>query len=270
MSENSQNPKGLGHYLQGIQHFGITVDNMAKSLEFYIDLLGGKLAIAGDGFAGEVLHNTLFQKEEIEAYTQGINPRRLGIPDLKDGSKDALDVRFVSFGNTVLELIHFREAKLDINAPNIIEKLPGGVGFVNAPHISFHVKDDVPLNEFALLLEEESEKRGIQVACNRVITVKSEAERRQVAARYAANLFWNDPEHPEYFVEGYSDAEFGGFHGWSLFYCKGPNGEQLEFNQVTRTAKENFQRAQREYNEANGTEYVWNSLTMQDFLNSGK
>ena len=119
-------------------------------------------------------------------------------------------------------------------------------------------------------MEEEAEKRGIQVACNRVITVKSEAERRQVAARYAANLFWNDPEHPEYFVEGYSDAEFGGFHGWSLFYCKGPNGEQLEFNQVTRTAKENFQRAQREYNEANGTEYVWNSLTMQDFLNSGK
>ena len=87
------------------------------------------------------------------------------------------------------------------------------------------------------MLEEEAEKRGIQVACNRVITVKSEAERRQVAARYAANLFWNDPEHPEYFVEGYSDAEFGGFHGWSLFYCKGPNGEQLEFNQVTRTAK---------------------------------
>jgi len=214
MSENSQNPKGLGHYLQGVQHVGITVDDMAKSLEFYIDLLGGKLAIAGDGFVGEVLHNTLFQKEEIEAYAQGINPRRLGIPDLKDGSKDALDVRFVSFGNTVLELIHFREAKLDINAPNIIEKLPGGVGFVNAPHISFHVKDDVPLNEFALLLEEESEKRGIQVACNRVITVKSEAERRQVAARYAANLFWNDPEHPEYFVEGYSDAEFGGFHGW--------------------------------------------------------
>ena len=127
MSENSQDKKGLGHYLQGIQHFGITVDNMAKSLEFYIELLGGKLAIAGDGFAGEVLHNTLFQKEEIEAYTQGINPRRLGIPDLKDGSKDALDVRFVSFGNTVLELIHFREAKLDINAPNIIEKLPGGV-----------------------------------------------------------------------------------------------------------------------------------------------
>jgi catechol 2,3-dioxygenase-like lactoylglutathione lyase family enzyme len=83
MSENSQDKKGLGHYLQGIQHFGITVDNMAKSLEFYIELLGGKLAIAGDGFAGEVLHNTLFQKEDIEAYTQGINPEDSAFPTSK-------------------------------------------------------------------------------------------------------------------------------------------------------------------------------------------
>jgi hypothetical protein len=224
------------------------------------------VAISGDGFIGEVLHNTLFQKEEIEAFSQGINPRRLGVPDLRDGTKDALDVRFVSFGNTVLELIHFREAKLSPSAPNIIEKVPGGVGYVNAPHISFHVKDDVTLNEFALILEKECDKRGIQVACNRVITVKSEAERRQVAAKYAANKFCNDPD---YFVEGYSDSEFGSFHGWSLFYCKGPNGEQLEFNQVTRTARENFMRAQREYNEANGTDYAWNTLTLQDFLNSG-
>ena len=267
MSKKQSDQAGLGQYLQGIQHFGITVDNMAKSLEFYIEVLGGKLAIAGDGFTGQVLHNTLFQKEELEAIGLGINPRSLGIPDLRDGGHEVLDVRFISFGNTVLELIHFRDAKLDINAPNTIEKLPGSVGYANAAHISFHVKDDVPLNEFALILEGACEQRGINVACNRVITVKSETERRQVAARYAANLFWQDPAHPEYFIEGYSDSDFGGFHGWSLFYCKGPNGEQLEFNQVTRTAKENFMRAQREYNEANGTEYIWNQTSL-DHLGS--
>jgi hypothetical protein len=40
-----------------------------------------------------------------------------------------------------------------------------------------------------------------------------------------------------------------------LFYCKGPNGEQLEFNQVTRTARECFDGARQQYNTANGTTY---------------
>jgi len=110
------------------------------------------------------------------------------------------------------------------------------VGHGNACHISFHVKDDIDLNAFAKTLEEECQRRGIKnVVCNRVINVHSEEERRNAALKYYANKFWNDPE---YFVEGYSDGEFGDFHGWSLFYCKGPNGEQLEFNQVTRRARE--------------------------------
>jgi hypothetical protein len=38
-------------------------------------------------------------------------------------------------------------------------------------------------------------------------------------------------------VDGYSDDWFGDFQGWSLFYCKGLNGEQLKFNVVTRRAR---------------------------------
>jgi limonene-1,2-epoxide hydrolase len=41
--------------------------------------------------------------------------------------------------------------------------------------------------------------------------------------------------------------------GWSLFYCKGPNGEQIEFNQVTRKVKKSFQKAVETYNQSNGT-----------------
>lgn len=256
-----QNGKsGLGHYLQGVQHFGITVDDMAKAMEFYTEVLGGKVALSGDGFIGPVVHNTLFQKEDIEAIERGIDPKTLGVANLRDGSDAAIDVRFVSFGNTVLELIHFRDAKLTPNAPNLFEKVSSCVGYANVPHISFYVKDDVDLNQFAKLLEDECQRRGFtNMVCNRIIDVKSEAERKNVALKYNANKFWNDPE---YFVEGYSDSEFGDFEGWSLFYCKGPNGEQLEFNQVTRKAKENFTRAEEEYNKANGTNY--------SFLNSQK
>lgn len=245
--------RSLGRMLQGVQHVGVTVDDMKKSLEFYIEVLGGKLAIAGTGFYGPVLHNTLFQLEEIEAYAHSSSPRSYGVPDLRDGSRESLDVCFISFGNTCVELIHFRDAKLDQSAPNIFPRLPSGVGHGNACHISFHVKDDVDLNVFAKTLEAECQRRGIHnVKVNHVIDVRTDEERRNLPLKYAANKFWNEKE---YFIEGYSDSNFGDFEGWSLFYCKGPNGEQLEFNQVTRKAKQHFDRARNEYNAANDTTF---------------
>ncbi|XWK88902.1 MAG: VOC family protein [Phormidium sp.] len=42
-SLNGKNTKSsLSQYLQGVQHFGITVDDMEKALEFYVGILGGK------------------------------------------------------------------------------------------------------------------------------------------------------------------------------------------------------------------------------------
>ncbi|WP_341529584.1 AtaL-like protein [Nostoc sp. UHCC 0302] len=244
--QNWQNGKsGLGHYLQGVQHFGMTVYDMPKSLEFYLDILGGKVAIGGDGFYGEALHNLLFQKEEVEALDKGLDPKALGVANIRDGSDMSLDVRFISFGNTVVELIHFRDAKLTMAAPNFFEKIPSSVGYTNAPHLSFYVKDDVDIDDFAKKLEEECQRRGMtEVVVNRIIRANSTEEIKKLAPKFAKTDFTGD------------------FEGWALFYCKGPNGEQLEFNQVTRKAKENFTRAEAEYNQANGTNY-W-------FLNSQK
>src|SRR5689334_12459199 len=118
----------IGKMLQGVQHVGVTVDDMKKSLEFYIEVLGGRLAISGTGFYGPILHNTLFQAEEIQAITDKRSPRSFGVPDLRDGTRESLDVCFISFGNTCVELIHFRDAKLDPSAPNCFSRLPSGVG----------------------------------------------------------------------------------------------------------------------------------------------
>jgi len=250
----NQGGKGLGHMLQGVQHVGVTVDDMAKSLEFYVGVLGGRIAEMGMGFYGDVLYNTLFQKEEIDSAQQNTSTRSLGVPDIKDGKTEALDVCFISFGNTCVELLHFRDAKLDYHAPNTFPKLPTSVGYGNAGHISFHVKDDIDLNVFARDLEEECRRRGINnVVCNRVVHVRSHEERLRLPLKYAANKFWNEPE---YFIEGYSDADFGNFQGWSLFYAKGPNGEQLEFNQVTRHIKTSFDQAREKYNDDNNTDFA--------------
>ncbi|AFZ47738.1 protein of unknown function DUF1486 [Cyanobacterium stanieri PCC 7202] len=231
-------PRTIAQHLQGVQHFGITVNNLDLALEFYLEVLGGKVAIGGNGFVGEDLHNLIFQKEDLEAKQKGIDPRSLGVPDIRDGSKDALDVRFISFGNTCVELIHFRGANQDEHAPNTFESIPTGIGYVNAPHLSFFVKDDVDLDEFARMLEEECHRRGMtNVVANRTIRLDSEQARAIAPKKYAKTEFPGD------------------FDGWALFYCKGPNGEQLEFNQVRRKAKENFTRAQREYNIDNHNQY---------------
>ncbi|WP_221643343.1 MULTISPECIES: nuclear transport factor 2 family protein [unclassified Nostoc] len=249
MSGKQNLKSGLGHYLQGMQHVGVTVQDMEKSLEFYLEVLGGKLVIAENGLMGDGMQNTLFQKEEIDANLQVANPQNFDIPNLRD-AKEALDIKFISFGNTCIELIYFREAAILNAQSSSRESIPSHIGNVNAMHISFHVKDNVDLNIFAKILEDECHNRGLtNVVFNRVIHVKSAEERRKIALRYNSNKFWNEPD---LLAEDQAETDFGEFEGWALFYCKGPNGEQLEFNQVTRKAKEHFDKAQEEYNMANG------------------
>jgi hypothetical protein len=91
-------------------------------------------------------------------------------------------------------------------------------------HICFHIRDDVDFNKFIADLEAESAKRGMtHVKANRVITVTSEKER--LAAPMEANS--------NGITEGRSN-------GWRLIYCKGPEGEQLEFVQALGPVKRIF------------------------------
>ena len=256
---NSQgdNRSGLGQYLKGIQHFGVTVDDMEKSLEFYIEILGGKLVIAENDLEGDKIQNTLFQQEELNAVAQGTDPKTLGVPNIRDGS-ESLDIKFISFGNACVELINFKtqskNGKLKTNTFNSSQPNCSHVGRVNAMHLSFHVREDVDLNFFAKILEVECQRRGLtNVVFNRIVRVKTKEERKAIALKYNSNKYWNDSET---FEEDESNPDFGDFEGWALFYCKGPNGEQLEFNQVTRKIKGQFSRARQEYNRTNGTNFA--------------
>jgi catechol 2,3-dioxygenase-like lactoylglutathione lyase family enzyme len=239
----------LGKYLQGVQHVGVTVENMERSIEFYTEVLGGVVVYRRNGFVHEVMQHTLFQKEQLDATAQGLHPRTLGVPDIRDGSKEAMDICFLSFGNLVIELLHFRAGAAAPTDPNIMGAVPSIVTYTNSMHLSFHVKDDIDLSHFAQWLEDECEKRGfVGVKCNRVIHVNSPAERKTVPLRYYSNKFWNEPDS---FIEGYSDLDFGKFQGWSLVYAKGPSGEQLEFNQVRLKAKELFAEGRDKYYQLN-------------------
>jgi len=226
----------LSQRLRGIHHVGITVEDMGKALEFYTEVLGGQLIISEEGQAGDTMHNTLLQQEELEAAQAGIDQEALAVPNLRDG-RHLLDAYFIQFSNLVVELLQYRDASAPPKgAVPYPAKHPhgGSPAYVNAMHVSFYLNDDVDVGQFVADLEAECERRGMpQVRCNRIVRVNSEEERRRIGAQYRFCKLVDTPEH-----------SFGEFSGWTLVYCKGPNGEQLEFNQVLGKAKTLFTKAQ--------------------------
>jgi catechol 2,3-dioxygenase-like lactoylglutathione lyase family enzyme len=227
-SAAARNSGPLGARLQGVQHFGVTVQNMDRAFAFYTEVLGGTEVMRDGNFQGERIHNTLLTDQDIEARARQVNPRTMGIPDLKGGAQ-RLDVRFIQFDNVVIELLQYRDAEQPAGSgASFAEPLDHmSPAFPRMMHICFYIRDDVDFNTFIRDLEAESARRGMtRVRANRVITVSTEHER--LAAPIEAN---SNP-----ITEGQSN-------GWRLIYCKGPEGEQLEFVQALGPVKRTFDSA---------------------------
>ncbi|WP_442168479.1 VOC family protein, partial [Rhizobium leguminosarum] len=64
-------PGSLGAQLQGVQHFGLTVQNMKRAYEFYTAVLGGTEVFRHGDFQGEAVQNTLLADQEILANQLG-------------------------------------------------------------------------------------------------------------------------------------------------------------------------------------------------------
>jgi hypothetical protein len=179
-------------------------------------------------FQGEKIHNTLMTDQEIVARERKVNPRTIGVPDLR-GGEQRLDVRFVQFDNVVIELLQYRDARQPMGSGDSWAEPRDHMSpaYPRSMHICFYIRDDVDFNKFIHDLEAESARRGMtQVKANRVITVTSEQERQNASIDANTNKI----------TEGKSN-------GWSLIYCKGPEGEQLEFVQVLGPVKKTFQDA---------------------------
>ncbi len=149
----------------------------------------------------------------------------MGIPDLRGGAQ-RLDVRFIQFDNVVIELLQYRDAEQAAGSgASFAEPLDHmSPAFPRMMHICFHIRDDVDFNTFIADLEAESTRRGMtQVKANRVVTVTSEQERLEAPSEANSNGI----------TEGRSN-------GWRLIYCKGPEGEQLEFVQALGPVKRTF------------------------------
>jgi catechol 2,3-dioxygenase-like lactoylglutathione lyase family enzyme len=211
-----------------VQHFGLTVQNMERAFEFYTEVLGGTEVFRHGDFQGDTVQNTLLADQEIRANDLHVSPAAIGVPNLRDGDQ-RLDVRFIQFDNVVIELLQYRNADEPLGGPNSfappLENM--SPAFPRMMHICFYVRDDVDFNKFITDLEAESARRGMtQVRANRTIRLRSEAERRAAPQSTNTNKVTVAP----------SD-------GWELIYCKGPEGEQLEFVKALGPVKQRFANA---------------------------
>jgi len=225
MSPVDRNNGPLGVRLQGIQHFGVTVQNMDRSFEFYTEVLGGTEVMRDGDFHGEKIHNTLLLDQDILARERKVDARTIGVPDLKGGSQ-RLDVRFVQFDNVVIELLQYRDSEQPMgNGDSWAEPRDHmSPAYPRSLHICFYIRDDVDFNKFVHDLEAECARRGMtQVRANRTITVKTEQERQSAPIDSNTNKITS-----------------GKSNGWALIYCKGPDGEQLEFVQALNPVKQVF------------------------------
>ncbi|WP_407184271.1 VOC family protein [Bradyrhizobium centrosematis] len=222
------NESPLGARLQGVQHFGLTVQNMERAYRFYTEVLGGTEVFRHGDFQGDGVQNTLLADQEIEANARGVNPRTIGVPDLRSGAQ-RLDVRFIQFDNMVLELLQYREADQPMgSAKSFAEPVEHmSPAFPRMMHICFYVRDDVDFNRFITDLEAESARHGMtQVRANRTIRVMTEADRKAAPESANTNRVTAEPS-----------------NGWELIYCKGPEGEQLEFVKALGPVKKRFSEA---------------------------
>ena len=260
--KNATRPTALGPYLtfeNEIQHVGITTSNLSRSVLFYTSIMGGVEveAAGGDGWKGDDVYQLLMQAALVrggEAAAFAAN--------LSTAGPEVLNARYVSFDSMVLELLDYRteEARLqralsraNSSAPAVIDTptffptfSPSNVApsVAHNMHVSFNVRPNVDLNKFVTALETTSHAAGYgNVLCNRLVPVPRGSDGR-------ANVS-GVPEANNSFA-----VTDGGFRGWSLAYCKGPDGEQLEFNAVRDEAAAAFLQAKKTYFDL-GNNPIW-------------
>ena len=236
--------------LNAIQHIGVTVSNISKSLDFYVNILGGVevLNAGGDGWYGDddrhgSVYDLLMQHEVIAGA-----PYSDYTADLTSGGYDEMAARYINFGVLQVEILDYRakpqygpkgtgQSKLQHYK---IETAPSVVGNT---HFAFLVDADTTLNEFVTQLENVSHSRGHDnVRCNTIVNVTSEVARRKMVQR--------NPRFNSFQVDD------GDFAGWQLAYCKGPDNEQIEFNHAYINAGEDFNQARGKY-VTGGTNEMW-------------
>ncbi|XP_046585052.1 uncharacterized protein LOC124292025 [Haliotis rubra] len=208
--------------LHGIAYVSVTTDNLTASTQFYTQVLGGMLVPELTfTFSGDSHYYRMFQKEILDARSQGVDPAQLGVPDIKDNGTYEVRGNFIVFDNGIIQLVTYALKSSSSDIVFDIRDRRTSACYIAAPHICFWVKDDVDFNHYIAELERNSRDLGFhQVKVNRPVKIHNEAERLAVPENQLGITF-----------------DSGDFAGLSFAYFKGPRGEQLELGRITNQTR---------------------------------
>ncbi|XP_046585062.1 uncharacterized protein LOC124292032 [Haliotis rubra] len=196
--------------LHGIAYVSVTTDNLTASTQFYTQVLGGMLVPElAFTFSGDSHYYRMFQKEILDARSQGVDPAQLGIPDIRDNGTYEVRGNFIVFDNGIIQLVTCALKSSSSDIVFDIRDRRTSACYIAAPHICFWVKDDVDFNHYIAELERNSRDLGFhQVKVNRPVKIHNETERLAVPENQFGITF-----------------DSGDFAGLSFAYLKGPRGE---------------------------------------------
>jgi hypothetical protein len=190
---------------------------MKKSLNFYLEKLGGVLIGSVNSLSGNEIRNSIFSREI-----------KLGDINVPDMDKYFFDSYLIYMGGVIIELIRLRDNNVlpdDGEITGVFLKYHESTSpaFKNNMHFAF-LLNDIDINGFVFNAYENSAPGLICNKC-KLNTLSSE-------------LIYNS-----FYVKN------GHFKGWTLAYCKGIDGEQFEFNLVNEKALDLFKAASNRYME---------------------
>ncbi|XP_005106621.1 uncharacterized protein LOC101857434 [Aplysia californica] len=207
--------------LRGIGYMTVTTDDLELSTKFYTEVLGGmQVKELSFSLHGDDHYYRYFQKEILEARTQGVDPQSLHVPDISDSGDYEVRGEFVVFGNGIIQLQTFskRGNHSEVFRAHEPHTSPA---IVPAPHFCFWVKDSANFNHYIHELEANAARLGMpNVRVNRPVPLASESDRATVPEEKLGVTFTD-----------------GDFAGVSFAYFKGPTGEQLELFQILNQSR---------------------------------
>mmetsp|Transcript_13848 Transcript_13848/g.35333 ORF Transcript_13848/g.35333 Transcript_13848/m.35333 type:complete len:369 (-) Transcript_13848:195-1301(-) len=213
-----------------IHHVGLTVMDLEKSVQFYTEVLGGVVVPNAriHGAYGERLQSILFEKEMRDVRSLKTSPEELWIANVTDRADHTLHAVFLSFGSVMLELVQFRCSHT--GQGHDFRHVRTAPSVQNSMHLAFEVAMDVGMDVFLARLEAAAAAKGLPVVCNRPNSVW-----QGDVASSTAEPHRTDAQPSKTFE--FSAQDLG---GWFVVFCKGPNGEQLEFSQAQGAARAAF------------------------------
>ena len=220
----------LGTCLYGVHHIGVTTDDIAASLKFYSDVMGGTVltSLTMNNVNSDGVYYSFFRQEILQASHTAADLSAAGIPDIATDGTEKCDFVFVLFSNMVIRLGRFSSRPAGDVLFNA-RHLSSSPAYVSSGHLTFWVKETVDLNQFVQNVEAASRNLDLkQVQGNRAVDVASASDLDKVPlSKYSYSI----------------SGTLTNFDGLTYTYIKGPSGEQLEFLQLTGKANDAFRTA---------------------------